>query len=55
MIQVKVSTISWTDHPFSVNALSISPGTKKDVIDSPAPTAISWCSDFWMLVSIQPT
>jgi hypothetical protein len=40
-IEVKDSTISVTDQLFSEKALSISPGTKKEVMLSPVPTARS--------------
>lgn len=43
---VRTSTISATDHWFSRNAESMSPGTKNEVRPSPPPTTMAWLSDF---------
>lgn len=49
---VRTSTISATDHRFSRNAVSMSPGTKNEVRPSPPPTTMAWLSDFRRSVSI---
>ena len=42
---VRTSIISATDHSFSRNAASMSPGIKNEVRPSPPPTTISWLLD----------